>query len=170
MNLKIFLMLVFFIATLSGLSTAQELPEKDVGVTITLPDKINISVEYKEIIMVKNHNDTPGVNDKLELNVMFNLTSGNQTVKYFSTKKTINYYSKSGMGSINISSPGNYSLCASIEPLNYFDAIRENDQTCKDITVTDPLYVVNESNFSKNTSVANESVEINTSDIFLQEN
>lgn len=170
MNLKIFLMLVFFIAALSGLSTAQDLPEKDVDVTIILPDEINVSVEYKDILMVKNHNDTPGVNDGLELNVMFNLTSGNQTVKYFSTKKTINYYSKSGMGSINISSPGNYSLCASIEPLNYFDAVWENDQTCKNITVTDPFYVVDEINFSENVTVSNESVEINDSDTFLQEN
>lgn len=105
---------------------------KDVSISIILPKQINTSKNYSELFLLKNHDDTPDLNDNLSVEVSFNLTPNNFT---FKTNRSLNSYTRTGMGSIFFNETKNYSLCVSIKGNNYNDSNKDNNYDCKNISV-----------------------------------
>jgi len=136
--------LIIFISV-SCVNALNETTQKnaDVEVEIIFSDVINSSEEYSEFLLIRNNDDTIGVDDSLYINVSYNLTFNNSLILNFSTIKKINYYTKSGMGLINISENGTYYFCAYIYGLNYNDTNLENNYECKEIIVVGENYTYN---------------------------
>ena len=125
MNKRIILALLLF---LPGFVSAENV-SKDVSITILIPETVNASHNYTEILLLTNHDDEPGVNDNLKLNVYVNITSSEEIIMNWSSEKTINQFSKTGMGSLLVDE-GNYTLCAYALPLNFYDYNISNNYVC----------------------------------------
>ncbi len=119
-----------FMALLCGVAIGEEMPVKDVSISIILPGEINVSEEYTRIFRLVNHNSVTGEDDGLLVNVKFNITLNGTLVEMSSVNRSLNSYTETGMGSVNVSEPGNYELCASITSLNYEDTNPGNDKAC----------------------------------------
>jgi len=153
---------------------AQEMPVKDVEISIILADEINASQGYSELFYLKNLDDETGVDDGLELEVSYFVYLNGSIRNESHVNKTLNSYSKSNMGTILLEEPEEYSLCVNITALNYIDLNESNNEDCINLTVKGILLnltnsTINETNITFNETVMNESnltindtIEINT--------
>jgi len=121
------LLLIFPVFVLAANQT-----NKDISINIILPEIINSSGNYSELFLLKNRDDTPNLDDNLLVEVSFNLTPNNLS---FKTNRSLNSYTRTGMGSIFFNETNNYSLCVFISAINYNDTNEENDKDCKNISV-----------------------------------
>lgn len=123
-------LIIFLLATLAASILGQELPLKDVEILITLPDTLNETEIYDKPLYIKNNDDTPGVDDALQLIVELLVNS----TLVSTTTKNLNSYSASGMGELSLNN-GTYNICGKIIPLNFNDTNISNNEACKKIFV-----------------------------------
>ncbi|MCF7866139.1 hypothetical protein K9L67_00250 [Candidatus Woesearchaeota archaeon] len=145
------IILLFVIFLLVNFVSADNIYEKDVFVTILLENILNTSTEYNNLLLIKNHNDTPSFNDDLSVEVYWNLSGINYFFEY-KINKSINYYSSSGFGYVNINSSGNYLFCTKIKSNNYFDPNLINNFQCKNLSFVENLFDSTNQTFINSTS------------------
>ncbi|MFA6073318.1 MAG: hypothetical protein WC758_04355 [Candidatus Woesearchaeota archaeon] len=129
------------------------LEQKDVSINITLLSQINSSTNYSKFILLKNNDDVSAINDNLSMSIFFNLTKNNLLISNWTVQKTINSYSESGFGTINVG-VGNYTFCVLVIPLNFDDYIQQNNFLCVNFTAI---------NISNNASNNTSNLEFNNS-------
>ncbi|MGV8168544.1 MAG: hypothetical protein ACP5N3_00640 [Candidatus Nanoarchaeia archaeon] len=154
----VILIVLFFPIVFAG---AQE--QKDVSAELIIPSIVNAS-NYTKFARLTNNDDVPGLNDNLSLLVQINL-SHPETILFWNVSKTINSYSESGMGILEIEN-GTYYICIYAEPLNFIDYNLQNNLVCRNISTSQESeyleYNLSDFNESVNASI-NES-EVNISD------
>ena len=116
---------------------------KDVSVTILLNEYYNETKIIDEPIIVRNHDDEPGVDDALLVQIYWNFTENNTIIQEHQEIKSINSFSRK-IGKLNITNSGNYYFCAKIEAINYYDNNSENNKECKEIIVNFEILEENE--------------------------
>lgn len=112
----------------------EELKVKDVEINLLIPSVVELNKTYSELVLVKNNDDIIGIDDNLTINVTW-ILSNNETTQIHSQIKRLNYFTKSGFGSLLINESYNYSFCASYTPVDFFDPNSFNNNICKEVFV-----------------------------------
>ncbi len=131
-------LIIFFIILFVLIDFVCATPARDVYVKITLQEQINASQNYTKFMLLKNNDYVSNVTDSLLSKVYLNLTKENSATKEvinWSISKTINSYSETGFGTLNVAE-GIYFFCIYAEPSNYIDQNMTNNVDCKNLTTT----------------------------------
>ena len=136
MKIRLLMVMVFL------LPSAYAEPVRDVGILV-LEDTFDANTTYDDFLRIENFDHKTGQTDSLDINVSYTVHNYS-----FQTEKTINKYSTSGMGVLNLSE-GIYELCGNITPLNFEDDYMQNNTVCETFYVGNvTVEETNESNTS----------------------
>lgn len=128
---------------------------KDLSMEILLDTFLNVSIKYDKLFLVKNLNDTPGIDDNVKFSIYWFVNNNSAQVINQTFSRSVNYYTSSGMGYIKIESEGNYTLCGNISVINFEDNNLINNFLCHNFFVYDNDSDHSLENYS---NIANETV------------
>jgi hypothetical protein len=130
--IAIFIFLTLITLLLGDVIAEQE-TIRDIEIKIIL-DEIEPNEEYTKLFRVENLDHVAGTTDLLHF--LLNATIlGNETTIKWNTTRSINKYTETGLGTINLTE-GKYELCAQITPINFQDPNMTNNKACKTIWTT----------------------------------
>ena len=108
---------------------------RDVSVELELPSDWELNKSYENLAVVRNEDHETGRTDNLQVTLYFKLYHENILWKEFNTTTSLNRFTRTNTGKLNLTEKGVYELCVEVEALNFIDYNSENNKDCETINI-----------------------------------